>query len=140
MWPRVGQDWSRFLCAVDANVRDASLLKWAAQFACEQHSELQVVHAVHATAPTPGIESESLCDLLFNAARKNLEELQAEAGTKFDIRLRLGPVGHVVREAALEQKSDLILVGRGSVQKGFGRLRSSAYAVIREAPCPVISI
>jgi nucleotide-binding universal stress UspA family protein len=140
MWARADQQWTRFLCAVDADVRDAPLLKWAAQFAGEQHADLQVVHALHATAPTPGIESESLCDFLFGVARKNIEKLQATAGTRLDIRLRLGPVGHVVREAALEQRADLILVGRGAIQEGFGRLRSSAYAVIREAPCPVISI
>lgn len=140
MWPRAGQRWSRFLCAVDADLRDAPLLTWAAQFACEQHADLRVVHAVHATAPAPGIESESLCDFLFDVARKNIERLQGEAGTKLDIRLRLGPVGHVVREAALEERADLILVGRGAAQKGLGRLRSSTYAIIREAPCPVISI
>jgi len=140
MWSRISQAWNRFLCAVDADVRDAPLLKWAAKFACEQHANLQVVHAVQTAAPAPGVESESLCDFLFSVARKSLEELQAEAGTKFDIRLRLGPVGHVVRETALEQGADLILVGRGAIQKGFGRLRSSAYAVIREAPCPVISL
>jgi nucleotide-binding universal stress UspA family protein len=54
--------------------------------------------------------------------------------------LALGPVGQVVREAALEHHADLILIGRGAIQKGFGRLRSSAYAAIREAPCPVISL
>jgi nucleotide-binding universal stress UspA family protein len=140
MWPRVGEGWSRFLCAVDADARDVPLLKWAVQFAYEQRAELGVVHAVHATAPAPGAESESLCDFLFDVARKNIEKLQAAAGTKLDIRLRLGPVGHVVREAALEQRTDLILVGRGAVQKGFGRLRSNAYAIIREAPCPVLSI
>lgn len=135
-----GGGWSRFLCAVDEDVRDASLLKWAAEFSCEQGADLKVVHAVHSAAPTPGIESESLCDFLFGVARKNLEKLQAEAGTKFDIRLRLGPVGHVVREAALEQRAELILIGRGAIQKGFGRLRSDAYAIIREVPCPVISV
>jgi nucleotide-binding universal stress UspA family protein len=140
MWPRIGQGWNRFLCAVDADIRDAPLLKWAAQFACEQHAELQVVHAVHAASPTPGTESESLCDFLFDIARKNVERLKADAGTKLDIRLRLGPVGYVVREAALEQGANLMLVGRGAIQKGFGRLHSSAYAIIREAPCPVISI
>jgi nucleotide-binding universal stress UspA family protein len=138
VWSRAGERWSRFLCAVDADLRDAPVLKWAAQFASEQEADLQVVHAVHAT--TPGIESEFLCDFLFDVARKNIEKLQVAAGTKLDIRLKLGPVGHVVREAALENGADLILVGRGAVQKGFGRLRSSTYALIREAPCPVISI
>lgn len=140
IWSQTGGRWSRFLCAVDADVRDASLLKWAAQFACEQHADLQIVHAVHSAAPTPGIQSESLCDFLFGVARTNLDKLQADAGTRFDIRLRLGPVGHVVQEAALEQRAELVLVGRGAIRKGFGRLRSNAYAIIREAPCPVISL
>jgi len=35
-------------------------------------------------------------------------------------------VGHVVREAAPEQGADLIPVSRGAIQKGLGRLRSSA--------------
>jgi hypothetical protein len=34
----------------------------------------------------------------------------------------------------------LIVIGRGVMQKTLGRLRSSAYSIIREAPCPVISI
>jgi hypothetical protein len=128
------------LCAVDADLRDASLLKWAAQFASEQDADLQVVHAVHAAASTPGIESESLCSFLFGVAHKNIEKLQATAGTKLDIRLRLGPVSHVCPRGGVEHGADLILVGRGAVQKGFGCLRSGAYAVIREAPYPVISI
>jgi nucleotide-binding universal stress UspA family protein len=135
-WSHIGRGWSRFLCAVDEDVRDASVLKWTAQFASEQHADLQVVHAVDADTLMPELGS----DFLFGFARKNLEKLQADAGTKFDIRLRLGSVGDVVRDAALEQRADLILIGRGAIQKGQGRLRSNAYAVIREAPCPVISL
>jgi nucleotide-binding universal stress UspA family protein len=136
----IGRGWGRFLCAVDEDVRDASVLKWAAQFASEQGADLQVVHAVYASAPLLRLESDLQHDVLFDVACVNLEKLQAVAGTKLDIRLRFGPVGDIVREAALEGQADLILIGRGAVRKGFGRLRSNAYAVIREAPCPVISL
>ena len=47
---------------------------------------------------------------------------------------------NVVRDAALEDEADLILIGRGVIQGMLGRLRSEAYTIIREAPCPVISI
>jgi nucleotide-binding universal stress UspA family protein len=140
MWSPASAGWHRFLCAIDEDPRDVPLLKWASQFAREQNVDLKVVHAVHAAAPIAGGESDSLRDFLFGVARETLEKLQADAGTNFDIRLALGPVSHVVREAALEHRADLILIGRGAIQKGLGRLRSNAYATIREAPCPVISL
>jgi len=128
----------RFLCAVD-EAADAGLLDWALQFAVEQQADLQVVHAVAPVPSRPGTE-EGFRDLLFDIARRNLVELQAKAGTSLPIRLRLGPVGAVVRQMAIDIKSDLILVGRGAIQKRLGRLFSNAYAIIREAPCPVISL
>jgi nucleotide-binding universal stress UspA family protein len=140
MWSQTGARWNRFLCAVSDDPRDTPLLKWAAQFASEQHAELQVIHAVHATPPNPGGEPYWLPDFLMGLANENLAKLQAGAGTKFDIKLGLGPVDHVVRQAALEHRADLILIGRGAIQTGMGRLRSSVYSVIREAPCPVISL
>ncbi len=140
MWSQIGTGWQRFLCAVDDDPRDIPLLKWAAQFAHEQGAVLQVVHAAHATASNPGHESASLRDLLVGVARERLSRLQAGAGTSFDIKLVLGHVGDVVRQAAIHHGADLILIGRGAIQKGLGRLRSNVYAVIREAPCPVISL
>lgn len=141
MWSTTGAGWRRFLCAIDENPRDIPLLKWAAEFASEQNAELKVIHAVHPAAPIPaGDESESLREFLFGVARERLSEMQRKAGTNFDISLQIGPVWCVVRDAALQHRSDLILIGRGAIQKGFGRLRSNAYSVIREAPCPVMSI
>lgn len=141
MWQAPEASWHRFLCAVDEDPRDVALLKWAAQFACEQRAELRVVHAVHAAAPIHAEqESGSLSDFLMRVARERLARMQADAGTSLEIQLVFGPVSQVVREAALDYKADLVLIGRGAIRKGLGRLRSSAYEVIREAPCPVISL
>jgi nucleotide-binding universal stress UspA family protein len=51
-----------------------------------------------------------------------------------------GSVDRVVHRAAVGHDADLIIIGRGTLQKPLGRLRSAAYSIIREAPCPVISI
>jgi hypothetical protein len=48
--------------------------------------------------------------------------------------------GHVVRAAAVGHDADLIVIGRGVMQKPFGRLWSRAYSIIRETPCAVLSI
>jgi len=141
LWSEKGAGWQRFLCAVDTEAQDGELLKWAAQFAREQGAQLQVVHAVHEAAPIPSTqESETLRDFLLGVARERLAKMQAAIGTDFDIWMRFGKVGHVVHQAALDHQADLVLIGRGLLRKPLGRLRSQSYAVIREAPCPVISV
>jgi hypothetical protein len=51
-----------------------------------------------------------------------------------------GRVGRAVHQAAIGHNADLVVIGRGVIQKKLGRLRSDAYSIIRDAPCPVISI
>ena len=141
LWSQKQYQWRRFLCAVDADPRDAPLLRWAAQFSSEQGAELRVVHVVHAAAPIhAGQESPALRDFLLDTSRERLGDLQSKAGTHFEILMRFGKVEDVIRDAALEHEADLVLIGRGVIQGMLGRLRSEAYTIIREAPCPVISI
>jgi len=52
----------------------------------------------------------------------------------------VGTVPDVVREEALQHGADLVLVGRGSLQDTWGRLRTHSYGIIRHAPCPVLSV
>ena len=47
------------------------------------------------------------------------------------------PTEFVAREA---RSADLVIIGRGVMQETLGRLRTNVYAIIREAPCPVISV
>jgi nucleotide-binding universal stress UspA family protein len=136
------RDWRQILCAVGADpAKDVTVLHWAAQFACEQRACLRLVHAV------PGFELEQgdclddpLRDFVFNVARERIAKLQEQAGTSLDIVVEAGRTGHVVRDLALQQQADLVVIGRGVIQKPLGRLRSNAYAIVRDAPCPVISV
>lgn len=133
--------WRRVLCALDADFKDLPVLKWAAEFASEQRMELKLVHAVPGTnAPVIEENVPKAYKFLFDVAREQLAKMQASAGTKLDICLFGGQAGHVVHAAAVGHDVDLVVIGRGVLQESFGRLRSRAYAIIREAPCPVISI
>src|SRR5579864_2761152 len=132
--------WKRMLCAVDTNERDVGVLKWAAEFASEQAVELRLVHAVTGADPATKESDPAMHEFLFNIARERIDKLQAAAGTKFEVCLLGGNIGRAVHQAAIGHDADLIVIGRGVMQKPLGRLRSSAYSIIREAPCPVISI
>jgi nucleotide-binding universal stress UspA family protein len=132
--------WGCFLCAIDIKPQDVRVLRWAAEFASEQGTELRLVHAVLGADPTDEQNDPALYRFLFDTARESVAKLQAEAGTKLDTCIMGGSARRVVHRAAIGHDADLIIIGRGEIQKALGRLRSSAYSIIREAPCPVISI
>jgi len=46
----------------------------------------------------------------------------------------------VVCRTAERVQADLLVIGRGSAAGIFGRLRTNAYAIIRQSPCPVVSV
>lgn len=45
-----------------------------------------------------------------------------------------------IPDAVYEFKADLLIIGRGKMNKPFGGFRSHGYRIVRESPCPVISI
>jgi nucleotide-binding universal stress UspA family protein len=55
-------------------------------------------------------------------------------------REELSPIVFVVPPAAERLNADLLLVGHGSAAGDSGRYRSHAYAIIRQSPCPVVSV
>lgn len=131
-------NWQRVICAMDDRKRDLPVLQWAAQLACEQKLQLRLVHAVR--GPEDCEKNIAFRDFLFGVAQQDMDQLQAQARTKLELCMQLGAPGEVVHRAAIGFSADLVVIGRGDMQKAFGRLRSGAYEIIREAPCPVISI
>ena len=126
--------WKRVLCAVETDEHGESVLKWASEFARQQSLGLQLVHAV-AGADSMWTEQRdpSMYEFLFHAARERLAKLQAAAGTNLEVRLIEGSVGSAVHQAALDYDADLIVIGRGAIHAPFGRLKTSASAIIRAA-------
>lgn len=131
-------NWNRMVCAIEDHPRELSVLRWAAEFASEQKLDLRLAHAVR--GPEDCEDNPSFRMFLFDTARERVDRLQAQAGTNFEVCLQLGDPGRVVHQAAYGYSADLVVIGRGLLHKPFGRLRSSAYEIIREAPCPVISV
>jgi len=130
--------WARMLCALDDDPRDLPALRWVAAFASEQKMQLRLVHAVR--GPEDCEDNPSFREFLFRVAEEGIDKLQAQAGTKLEVCLQLGDPGPVVHRAAIGDSADMVVIGRGVIQARFGRLRSEAYEIIREAPCPVISV
>ncbi len=132
------REWKRVICALDDDPRDLPVLQWAGQFACEQNLQLRLVHAVR--GPDECDDNPSFREFLFNVAQERIGQLQSQVGSKFELCIQHGEPGHVVHQAACGYSADLVIIGRGVMKKRFGGLRSVEYEIIRQAPCPVISV
>ena len=66
--------------------------------------------------------------------------MQAELGTNLEVCLEGGTAAEIIRDASLHHQADLVVIGRGAISHTLGRLRSGAYDIIRESPCPVLSV
>ncbi len=116
--------FSKVLCALDLGPNSGRILEWASQSAKDFHAKLGVVHVVH--SGSPGHEREEL--------DKVVQALGAHAD---DVYIREGEAAKMICSVAESSGADLLVIGRGSHE---GRLRSNAYAVISQSPCPVVSV
>jgi nucleotide-binding universal stress UspA family protein len=130
------------LCAVDLTSKSLPLLQWAAQFARERRATLKLVHAIPAAKQPVGLdlEGDRFRASLFEMAGVALANLQSEAGTSLETLVAGDEVANVIRQAAEENRADLVIIGRGVIQEAFGRMRTHVYSIVRETPCPVISV
>lgn len=127
------------LAAIDFG--QADVIRRAAELAAEFGASLHLVHAVPGAEHHPGeAGGDEFRLFLLSSARNEIAKLQSQAGTTLDVSVVAAPVGKAVRKVALEYDSDLLVIGRGVMHETFGRLRTESYNIIRESPCPVLSL
>jgi nucleotide-binding universal stress UspA family protein len=133
----------RILCAVDFTERSERLLEWADWLAGKFHASLGIVHAMSEVEPSLssswnlGMEFQQYVS---ERARREIDGLQARVGTTAQVFINPGRPDVVVAGAATELTADLLVIGRRSEAGVVGDLLHSASAIVREAPCPVVSI
>jgi nucleotide-binding universal stress UspA family protein len=129
MWKRI----ARVICAVDLRMPEPALL-WAAEFAAEFKAELMIVHAVHQPL------SETSPPIGAGEAHEYIRCLQRKLSLEGEIVIEEGTPAHVVQAAAVRRNADLVVIGRSRPEGFLGRLRPNAYSIVRDAPCPVVSV
>jgi nucleotide-binding universal stress UspA family protein len=128
------------LCAVDLGAHSAHTIACAGSFRRRFHARLTILHATLA-APSVAKGPEVQWNVTVReAATKSLESLREESNVEADLLVETGDAPQVIASAAHRIGAALIVIGRGSASGVFGRLRANAYAVIRQAPCPVVSV
>jgi nucleotide-binding universal stress UspA family protein len=125
------------LAAIDPDKHARETLDAAMAVASDSGASLDIVTAVPEGMMPPGAGDAELETLLIDGTGEVLAQLQAEAGSEAGTVIEIGSPPKVVRGAALRKRADLVVVGRGSSHR---LLHDDNYAIIREAPCPVLSV
>jgi nucleotide-binding universal stress UspA family protein len=129
------------LCAVDLGSQSRKTLAWASRMASEFGARLVLAHAIPCIEARPGeYFDQGLAAEVFKGAREELEKLAEGMHAPAEIVVEGGDPPRVICQAAGANRADLLVIGRGSAAGLFGRLRTNAYAIIRESPCPVVSV
>jgi nucleotide-binding universal stress UspA family protein len=127
------------LCAIGLRPESKHTLEVAAGVAADVDASVELVHVAPEGEVTALRTEERLHEIMAEVARTELVKIQEAAGTDVEVNVAGGSIAHLVRAMALRKRADLVVVGRGCAG-AFGHLRSTAYAIIRESPCPVLSV
>lgn len=131
------------LCALDLSSHSRATLCWAAQLAAEFNARLTLAHAtapLELTGRAGSYFAPEWRSVLVSQAREEMTKLQHSTGAEAEVIIESGEAPKVVRQAAEQVRADLLVIGRSPVTGIIGRLRTNAYAIIRESPCPVVSV
>jgi nucleotide-binding universal stress UspA family protein len=132
-----------WVCGIDLSPRSEWVLRFASNAAAAAGATLTAIHAI----PTREADSPIQLDLdrkpnssVASAIHLELDRLQKASGSGTQVRLALGPIREVLLEAARRRDADVLLVGREPQNSRSGRLGDFTYKIVRDSPCPVVSI
>lgn len=133
---------SHIVCAIDLGPHSVATLSWANQLAAEFGSKLTLVHVVATLDPRTEdyYFAPEWRKHLIDKAREDVGKLQETLGVRAEAQIEVGDIPKSICLTAQQLKANLLVIGRGSLAGAIGRFRAHAHAIIRQSPCPVVSV
>ena len=132
-----------WVCAIDLNGDSKRVLRYASQAAESVHANLTLIHVISESGPELPVQLDlegRLQSAKREAANSRIEELQKAAGSRAFTSVVIGPIKNMLTDEARRLRADVLVMGRSPQSGVLGRLRDLTYALVREAPCPVLSV
>jgi nucleotide-binding universal stress UspA family protein len=130
-------------CAIDLGLHSEAVLRWAWSFAQAWGAGLHIIHAappLDETSADGGLYPANLRQTVNEAKTEQIEKLLASIGAEARVDVDCADTIDFVSSVADEILADLLVIGRSMDDSLIGRLRTHSLGMIRESPCPVISI
>ena len=130
----------RVLCAVDLKDTSEHVAGWARDFANEIGAEVTIAYVVLTpvgAGQRPG--DTDLTPAICDSGEDRLRQLIRQTGIDAQIIVRAADdICRAVCELAITTDADLVVLGRG--ERIGARLHPTAYSIICQSPCPVVSV
>ena len=132
--------YKSIVCALDESDEAEAVLRAAAALAKSYQAALALVHVLEMPPATPEMDFSMFRKELIEASHGRMRDLKGRLNldvpdTVVDVGITAG-----IREEIARRKADLLVVGRGHDQGAIGRIWSRLYAIVRDSPCPVLSV
>lgn len=128
------------VCALDDSQEAEAVLRAAASIASAYRAQLWIVHVVPTPPAYPDIDLQEHIRQLTEASQSRLRKLKDKLGVDAPYSVIDALLGDGIHHEIVHRKGDLLVTGRGHSIGTFSRLWSHLYPIIRDSPCPVLSI
>jgi nucleotide-binding universal stress UspA family protein len=124
----------QWICAVGFNGDCKRVLELANRAAEACGARLSLVHAIRDSSSAAHRERDEE-----EEARYRIGEIQKSVGCNAILRIVRGPVKDALLDAGRQCGADVLIISRPA-SPVFGRLCDFTYDVVRDSPCPVLSL
>jgi nucleotide-binding universal stress UspA family protein len=132
--------YQSIVCALDDSIEAEAVLRAAASVASAYRAQLWILHVVPTPPAYPDVDLEEHTKQLTEASQFKLRELKAKLSVDAPHTVIDALLGDGIHQEVIRRKADLLVTGRGHSIGTFSRLWSHLYSIIRDSPCPVLSI
>ena len=127
-----------WICAVELSADSERLLLYAREAASAAGAKLSVVHAIQTGEVDSNVEKSSKEKV--RALQQRVVDLLRAVGSDASVSIAFGPVKQVLLDAVRKSSADVLVLGRSTHSGALGRMRDLTYSLIRDSPCPVVSV
>jgi nucleotide-binding universal stress UspA family protein len=121
-----------WVCGIGLSGDSERVLRYATNASLAAGAKLSVIHVPVASKTRGPSEEEP-------QARQRIAELQNAIGSDASVRVAFGPVRETLLQEVRQLSGDVLVIGR-SLHGAFGRLEDLTYSLVRDSPCPVVSV
>ena len=120
-----------WLCAVSLSCDSERVLAFASRAAAAVGAKLVVTHVIN------GHDSIETAE---KSARRRMESLFEKVGWAGEFKIAAGSREQALLDAARTCDADLIVIGRTLGSGSFEQIQSLSCELVRDSPCPVVSV
>jgi nucleotide-binding universal stress UspA family protein len=126
----------KWVCAIGLSSDSERVLRYAKDAALAAKSDLSLIHVIEASKVQSEAQGPSDEE---RKALQRIAELQRRVGSESPVRVASGPIRETLLDQVRQAAADVLIIGR-SLHGPTGRLQDLSYSLVRDSPCPVVSV